>query len=60
MTHKLLEKITVKKGAKVGMGSLKQDVDGQVVRVEQREDGSEFYGVKFVDRKGTERMTWIG
>lgn len=53
------DKITLKKGTKVGAGSLKYDVIGHIVRVEKREDGSEFYGVKFIDKKNRERITWI-
>jgi len=45
------DKIILKKGTKVGAGSLKYDVIGHIVRVEKREDGSEFYGVKFIDKK---------
>ena len=60
MAHKLSEKIVVKKGTKIGMGNLKYDVEGRVIRVEQREDGSKFYGVEFIDRKGNKRLTWIG
>ena len=45
--------IVVKAGKRVGMGKLRKDVLATILRVEQREDGTEFYTVQLEDGRFT-------
>ena len=51
--------VTLLKGKEVGMGKLRYPVTATVCHVQQREDGSEIYLVRFTDKKGKTRNTWI-
>ena len=53
MTHKLYDKLILPKGHKIGMGKLKSDTEVTVLRIEKREDGSEFYCVQLEDGRYT-------
>jgi len=59
MKHRMLDEVVLKKGKQSGMGKLRYDARGQVVRVETREDGKEIYCIKYVDDRLEERITWI-
>ena len=50
--------VILPKGYPVGAGKLREDTPGVLEAVDTASDGTEFYRVRFVGRKGKERTTY--
>lgn len=50
---KIYDEVLLKKGTKIGAGTLKADVKGEIAQI----DG-DMICIRFVDRIGRERTTW--
>jgi hypothetical protein len=52
------DKVTIKKGSKLGAGTASRDYDGAIDSIEKSESGESMYHVSFTDHKGKPRSTW--
>jgi hypothetical protein len=55
---KIGDAVVIKKGTKHGMATFKEDTPGTVDGIHERDDGTTFYGVTWIDKKGRKRHTY--
>lgn len=56
--YKVGDRVVMRAGKTVGMGKLREDTPATIEAVDTASDGTPFYRVWWIDKKGKRRTTW--